>query len=241
MEAKYILRINVMSVTQDYLKNYIAENIQSNNKILLSYTTINSVNIAYNNNIKDLFNHFDIIHPDGIGIYLASKFIYGKNGFKNRFTGSDFYPLLIEEGIKRNWKFFLFGDTLETLLKAVEKNKTLNICGYENGYNFDDDDVIKKINYSAPDILVVGLGCPKQEEWIVKFKDTLNAKIILAVGDGIKIFAGTKKRGFNIFRILGLEWFIRLINNPKKYWKRYLIGIPLFSYRVIKYKLSNSL
>ncbi|MEJ2613977.1 MAG: WecB/TagA/CpsF family glycosyltransferase [Ignavibacteriaceae bacterium] len=112
------------------------------------------------------------------------------------------------------------------------------MCGYQDGYNIENEKLIEKINDLLPDILIVGLGCPKQEEWIVKFKDYLNVKIILAVGDGIKVFAGTKIRGSNLFRTSGLEWFIRLITNPSRYWKRYLLGIPLFIIRVIKFKLS---
>ena len=234
-----ILSVKVSLIDYEKLKSVIIETINNKTKIFITYTTANTLNLIYQyEGLKNIFNKFDIIHPDGIGVYLSSKFIYGKNGFKNRFTGSDFYPVLIEAGIKNKWSFFLFGDTEKTLLEAIKKNNTLNICGYQNGYDYIEEKLVEKINSSTPDILIVGLGCPKQEELVFKYKDQINAKIILAVGDGIKVFAGTKRRGANFLRLLGFEWFVRLITNPKKYWKRYILGIPLFVIRIIKFKLS---
>ena len=220
------------------LSEYIKYQIEKKKKSNITYINTNSLNLIYRYpNIFSLFNNFNLLYPDGVGIFLASKLLYGKNGLKNRFTGSDFYPILIEEGIRNRWSFFLFGDTEKTLLEAVKKNNALNICGYQNGYVYEDEKLIEKINNLEPDLLIVGLGCPKQEEWIVKYKDQINTKIILAVGDGIKVFAGTKKRGSNFLRLIGFEWFVRLITNPKKYWKRYVLGIPLFIVRIIKFKI----
>lgn len=234
-----IFNVTIFKSDSKNLLEYVKSNIKKEKKFYITYTNANSLNLIYKcPNLLSLFNNFDHLHPDGLGVYLASKFLYGKNGFKNRFTGSDFYPSIINEGIKNKWKFFLFGDSEKTLSEAVKKNNTLNICGYQNGYDFEDEKLIKKINNLSPDILIVGLGCPKQEEWISKFKDQINTKIILAVGDGIKVFAGTKTRGIKFLQKLGLEWFVRLITNPQKYWRRYLLGIPLFIIRVIKYKLS---
>jgi N-acetylglucosaminyldiphosphoundecaprenol N-acetyl-beta-D-mannosaminyltransferase len=176
------------------------------------------------------------VHPDGIGVFLASKFLYGKNGFTKRITGSDFYIELIKGSLKNNWSFFFFGDTDETLSKISKTNPDLFVKGFCNGFNFNNDKLIKDINTAKPDILIVGLGSPKQEDWIVTNRDNVNAKVIVAVGDGIKVFAGTKKRGTKLVRILGLEWFVRLINEPKRLWKRYLIGIPLFIFRILYYK-----
>lgn len=242
IENLIILSAKVSVIDSKQLLSVITGGIKEKTKTAIAYNTFNTINLIYKNGmLQNTFRGFDIIHPDGIGIFLASKLIYGKCGFKSRFTGSDFYPVLIEEGIKNKWSFFLFGDTGKTLSDAVQKNNNLNICGYQNGFDYKDEEVIKKVNQLSPDILIVGLGCPKQEEWIIKFRDLIDAKIILAVGDGIKVFSGTKRRGLNIFGVLGLEWFIRLINNPKKYWKRYLLGIPLFVIRVIKFKLSSKI
>ncbi len=236
-------KIKIFNTRIDEYKNNellskINDAIDGKIQIIVSYATADILNkIKSHNGLEDLLNYFDIIHPDGIGVYIASKILYCRKGFNNRFTGSDFYPYLIQEGLKNNWSFFFFGDTEATLSK-LKANTNLNIKGYFSGYNFNPELIIQDINSANPEILVVGLGFPNQEKWIIKNKNNLNANVILAVGDGIKVFAGTKKRGGKFIQILGLEWLVRLINNPSLYWKRYLIGIPLFLFRVIKYKLS---
>jgi len=235
-----IFRVKICQLDYHSMLKIISTEIKNNEQKIFTYATANSLNLIYNNKkLSEIFNQFDYVHPDGVGVYLASKILYGKEGLSEKITGSDFYPLLINNAIKNNWKIFLFGDTEETLKKAIEKNHDLKICGTQNGFNYDDEDVIKKINGAGSQILIVGLGCPKQEIWITENKDKLDANIILAVGDGIKIFAGTKKRGGRVFQAVGLEWLVRLVNNPLMMWQRYLIGIPLFLYRVIKFKYFN--
>ncbi len=167
----------------------------------------------------NLFERFDFIHPDGIGVYFASKYLYKKSGLTKRFTGSDFYPFLIEQAIERNWKLFFFGDSDTTLEKIKTQNLNLNVVGIHNGYDYVNLDLVKKINISNPDILIVGLGCPKQEKWIIENYSNLNVNVIIAVGDGIKVFAGNKIRGPLVLRQLGLEWFVRLISNFKNFGK----------------------
>jgi N-acetylglucosaminyldiphosphoundecaprenol N-acetyl-beta-D-mannosaminyltransferase len=223
----------------EVIKN-IGGAVRESTTIIITYTTLHSLNLScMNKQLTEMFNMFDIIHPDGVGVYLASKIIYGKNGFLQRINGSDLYPLLINEGIKNDWSFYFFGDTNDTLSKIHVRFPKLNVVGTHEGYNYKNDDLILEINEKKADILVVGLGCPKQEEWIIQNKDLINSKVILAVGDGIKVFAGTKKRGSKAIRSLGLEWMIRLINNPGRLWRRYLIGIPLFLFRVVKYKIQS--
>ena len=244
MEMIDLFGVNVTKINYYDLLTEI-EKRRINNKLLtISYVTVNSINLIIRHRaLLDKFNSFDIVHSDGIGIFLCSKYLYGKNGLKNRFTGSDFYPELLSLAKTRGWKLFLFGGDNKTTLLIREKLKGILDFETVSGFDFSDEIILQKINYFQPDVLLVGLGCPLQEKWIQKNKNHLEVKIILAVGEGLKIFAGNKKRGPKMIQNLGFEWLVRLITEPKKMWKRYLIGIPLFIFRVIKYKISlrNSL
>lgn len=232
-----IFNIELLNISNSEIIEFIQKAISEQSQIVLCYANSNSLNLAYTNReFRARLSSFNLIHPDGIGVFLASKFLYGKNGFSKRITGSDFYIELMKESLKNNWSFFFFGDTDETLSKISKTNPDLFVKGFCNGFNFNNDKLIKDINTAKPDILIVGLGSPKQEDWIVTNRDNVNPKVIIAVGDGIKVFAGTKKRGTKLVRILGMEWFVRLINEPKRLWKRYLIGIPLFIFRILYYK-----
>jgi N-acetylglucosaminyldiphosphoundecaprenol N-acetyl-beta-D-mannosaminyltransferase len=237
MKFSKIFGIQISSVSRNVLLQNIEEAISLKNNKKITYAHFNTLNQLYRNRtLITLFNQFDYVHPDGVGILLTSKILFGGNRLDKRISGSDFYPELIKNAIRKSWRIFFFGDKLGTLEQIPLKNPKLNVAGYISGYDFDNDSVVNKINYVKPDILIVGLGQPKQEMWINEEKDELNVAVIIAVGDGIKVFAGTKKRGPKFIQKMGLEWFVRLIYNPKLYWKRYLIGIPLFILRVLKEK-----
>lgn len=244
-------RININGINIDIL-NYsqlsedIKDAIVRGSQKTIAYSNANSINLSYTKHppdkfksLKDSLNRFDINHPDGIGIYIASKILFGKSGLNERFTGSDLYPLLVNDAIKNKWKVFFFGHDDETLIKINSNLPGLAIAGIQNGFEYDDKELITKINTANTDILIIGLGTPRQEYWVSKYKNKLNCKVILCVGDGIKVFAGNKKRAPEFMRKTGLEWLARFAQNPLKYFKRYFLGNPLFLYRIIRIKMSK--
>ncbi len=230
-----IFGIKVANVSYNELLKYIKDTIDSNKRRIITYVTANSLNIIYKNyEVKEIFDKFNIIHPDGIGTFLAIRFLYGIKNIENKITGSDFYPILIRAAIRYKWRLFFWGDEKDVLERIQNQYEGMEICGYYEGYNIISSKIIQNINMSKADILIVGMGCPLQESWIIKVKDKLNVKVILAVGDGIKIFANVRNRGTKLFRNIGLEWAFRLLSEPGRLWKRYIIGIPLFILRIIK-------
>ena len=236
-----ILNLRISKVIYTDLLSLINEAINNKIQITITGANVSTINLSLKDSyFKNALDNIDYIHPDGIGVNIASKFIYGSDGFTNRFTGSDFYIELIKFSKEKKYSFYFFGDRDETLNKINNVHPELIIKELQNGFNFVDKDIIKNINSSKADILIVGLGSPKQENWIFKNRHLLNPKVIIAVGDGIKIFSGTKKRGPKFLQIIGLEWLVRLFFEPKRLWKRYFIGIPLFIFRVIKYKFMNT-
>lgn len=185
-----------------------------------------------------MYESFDLIHPDGVGVFYASKYLYGTDGMNERFAGSDFYISLISSSISEGRSIFFFGHTLKELDKIKTNYPALNIAGIQEGYNFDTDEVIEKINRSNPDIIIIGLSCPVQEKWMYENKDKIKFKVMLAVGDGIKVFSGDKIRGPKILQKAGLEWLVRVFTDPLNNFNRYVKGIPIFIQRIKRYKQS---
>ena len=105
----------------------------------------------------------------------------------------------------------------------------------------DNDKMIDAINSFEPDVLFVGMTAPKQEEWAIKFKESLDAKIICSIGAVFDFYAGTKKRPDKIWIDMGLEWFGRFVDEPKRMWKRYLYYGPIFIWVLFKNKFKQSL
>ncbi len=232
--------LNIIDINYNELAETICETIKSKKKLLITYSNANTLNKIYKKpGVRAELNKFDIVHPDGVGVFLASRLLSQKNKIKKRFNGSDLYPLLAELFSKENTPVFFFGHDDTTLQKIFTRYTDLNICGYQEGYNFNNNSLITKLNSSKPVVLIVGLGQFRQERWILENKDNIGANVIIAVGDGIKVFADTKLRGPIFIRKIGLEWLVRLSTNPLKYWSRYILGIPLFLVRIIFSKLTK--
>ena len=228
-----IFGLDVSCVDYPDLIQLINCSISENKQVAITGVNVNSLNLVYSSKENyNIFSNFEILHPDGFGIYFASKVLY-KEEFKNRITGSDFYPILIHEIIVKNWKVFFLGDLDSTLTKVKVINSQMRIVGMQNGFDYETDSIVKVINQSNADILVVGMGSPKQECWINENRKSIRVNVLISVGEGIRVFADSKIRGYKFVQKLGFEWLARLINNPKMYWKRYLIGIPLFVFRFI--------
>lgn len=187
---------------------------------------------------KDLF-------PDGIGIKLAGK-ILGKP-VRDNVNGTDMLPLLCDMAAKKGYSMYLLGaaegvaETMKT--KLIHKYPQLNICGFRSGYFDHDKDsefVIGEINDSRPDILLVAFGAPLQEKFIRKNAEKIEAHVLMGVGGLFDFYSGRIARAPYWMRQIGMEWVFRLMKEPKRMWKRYIIGNPVFLYRVFRWKLNRN-
>lgn len=233
-----ILGIDVNAFTYKSFLELVQYAISENNKVTVGYANALTLSrCGRDENARRALTSMDFIHPDGAGVFAASKFLYGKDSLPERFTGSDFYPLLVRQCIEYGHKVFFFGHK-EKNLELIHKNQPeLSIAGVHEGYDFEDEEVVMQINRSGAQILLVGLSFPLQEKWIAANKERLNSNLILAVGDGIRVFSGEKSRGPAFMRKAGLEWLARIAAEPSVYFGRYASGIPEFAVKVLKQKL----
>ncbi|MGE5846849.1 MAG: WecB/TagA/CpsF family glycosyltransferase [Ignavibacteria bacterium] len=217
----------------------INNSISLKKKFVINYANAYSIVLANKDeDLKSALNASDLVHLDGIGIWLAAKILFKRKPlcrFNWTDHGNDFLRICAE----KKWRIFFLGSTRDVLIKASEKIKRkfprLQVVGTLNGYeDLNSGTLIEEINSKNPDILYVGMGTPKQEKWIYNNSEKINCKVIQSVGDLFKLFAGEKVRGPEFFRKIGFEWFFRLLSSPKKYTKRYLTGIPVFIGIVIK-------
>ena len=236
-----ILNINFGNITIKELIDIIASKIDNKEKFIISSPNVHICNVARGKHrFAEIVNSFSFVHPDGIGIYIASKLLYGRNGLRERSTGTDLYFGLFNEFY--NKKFFLIGgakdcfDRIKEKFYLSDKSKTVNIVGSIYKLNDPIKD-IETLNKSGADILMVALGTPYQEEWIIQNKDKVNVPVIIAVGSGLDFLAGVKKRAPLWMQKIGLEWLYRLFQEPKRLWKRYLIGIPVFVFNIVLIKV----
>lgn len=196
--------------------------------------------------IRDIVNSADLVIPDGIGLIYGSK-LKG-HPLKERVTGFDISMKLLEIADRENLKLYMLGGKdgiTEAAAKNIKKDYPgVEIVGYHHGYfkgthlgmvgHKEELEIISKINSLKPDIIFLGLGFPKQELFIDEYKDKLNSKIIIGNGGVMDILAGKMKRAPEIFIKLNLEWFYRLLKEPKRIKRQ--IAIPKFIVEVLKNK-----
>ncbi|MCX7615589.1 MAG: WecB/TagA/CpsF family glycosyltransferase [Clostridiales bacterium] len=192
-----------------------------------------------NKELCDIIGQASLVLPDGIGIIYASK-IY-KTPIKSKVAGIDFASKLCENLKCTHFSLFLLGAKPGIAEKAADSLKKqhsgLNICGCKDGYFFNDEDAVTAINQSGADVVFVCLGAPKQEIFIKNNLSKMSAKLLIGLGGSLDVFAGEVRRAPELFIRLGLEWFYRLIKEPKRIGR--MMRLPLFLITVAKDSLKG--
>lgn len=199
---------------------------------------------VWDNELAACVNKIDLIVPDGQPIRWALNSFY-KVGLKDRVYGPTLTKYVLKQANEHHLKLFLYGSTKQTLdqLKLFIQNNypSVGICGihvdrFRDASPAEDIEDIEKINSSGAHIVLVGRGCPRQEKWVASHLGKVNAAM-MAVGAAFDFHAGTQKQAPAWMQKRGLEWLFRLIQEPGRLWKRYLITNSTFIYLFLKEKL----
>jgi N-acetylglucosaminyldiphosphoundecaprenol N-acetyl-beta-D-mannosaminyltransferase len=222
-------------------------------KISLSKKTlINTINqysyciTQQDNEFKKALLQSDILLPDGVGITFAAKFF--DNEHVKKIAGADMHKFLLEKCLNESKSCFYLGSSIHTLNK-IKSRLSVEYPDIKAGFysppykaqftNEDNLEMINAVNAFKPDVLFIGMTAPKQEKWAFEHRDNLNTYIICSIGAVFDFYAGTVKRPNKIWIKLGLEWFIRLVKEPKRMSKRYLYYGPLFVGTLFKVRLNS--
>jgi N-acetylglucosaminyldiphosphoundecaprenol N-acetyl-beta-D-mannosaminyltransferase len=188
-----------------------------------------------NETMKATLGQADLVTPDGMPLVFVGRL----RGFplRHRTDGPGLMAAALEQGAPIGWRHYFYGSTPEVLAvlqsQIRERWPNIKIAGsYSPPFRpltiEEDQAVVKQINAASADILWVGLGCPKQEHWMFDHKNTLRIPVMLGVGQAFDLLAGTKQRAPRWMCNYGLEWFYRLIHEPRRLWKRYFLYNPWF-------------
>ena len=235
-----ILGININNVTMEEALEEIENLIKCGSSAYIVTPNVDHIiRIHEDRELKKTYDKAEIILADGMPLVIASKLLGVP--LKERVTGVDLFPELCRLAKNKVYKIFLLGDKQEVIEKTTRNVllnfPMINIVGIHHGYFNNDDTVVKTINTVKPDILFIGMGSPKQELWIYNNIDKLNIKIAVCVGGAFSIMAGVIKRAPRWMQRAGLEWFWRLIHEPRRLWKRYLIRDMKFFYLILREKI----
>ncbi len=232
-----LLGVEINNLTVQQFLDRLTEFVHSPRTHHIAYVNIDCINISQvDKNYARILRDADLVYPDGMGVIFAS-WVFGQP-LRERVNAADLMPEFCHLCAERGYKLFLLGGETGVAEKAAEHLARdypgLAIVGARHGF-FDEAEspaLIEEINASGADILLVGMGAPRQEVWIRRHKEELKVPVAWGVGALLDYYAEKFPRAPVWMRRVGLEWFYRLLLEPGRLWKRYLIGNFVFTFRV---------
>lgn len=186
----------------------------------------------YNNIVSE---KADLVLPDGAGAVWAGRYL--GNEVPERVAGFDLYNQLLKLSADKGYKAYFFGGAPGVAEAAKNKAEELypgvQIVGCRNGYftEAEEENIIKEINDAAPDMLFVALGAPKQEKWLVKYRNQLKPRVLMGIGGSFDVLAGKMERAPKWMQEASLEWAFRLYKQPSRFMR--MLALPKFVLKVI--------
>lgn len=244
MKKVKILNTNISVITLEKT----AELLTTTRNKTVAVCNANSLVRSYKNiEINKILKTFDLALPDGFPVAKASSILY-KNKQK-RVDGYKIFNETVKKGLVLNTSHYFYGNSEEVIVKLISELKAnypnINISGY-NCPPVGNEDELSSIYYEEliskqnPDIVWISLGFPKQEKVIDNFVKSKNiTSNLVGIGFAIEWVAGTKKKAPEFLANIGMEWIFRLIQEPKRLYKRYFIDNSLFVIYFLKQILVN--
>lgn len=227
LDVQPILGVDIVVARQDEAIALLDEKYRSGMQTPVAFANANLLNVARRDpDLRRAFKSF-VVFNDGLGTDIASKLIHGRP-FPENLNGTDFLPAFLGR-TAHSFRVFIFGG-----LPGVAQRSASNLArryprhrfvGFHSGYGWEDDDgsVVRKIRDAKADVVLVGLGVPKQENWLLRYLDATECRLGFAVGAFIDFSAGRIPRAPDSVRHMRLEWLFRLALEPRRLFKRYVI------------------
>jgi exopolysaccharide biosynthesis WecB/TagA/CpsF family protein len=187
--------------------------------------------------LLDALHRSDLVLNDGIGLSLAAR-MRGER-FPENLNGSDFTMCLLDLAASRQWRVFLLGGkpgiAEAAARRLTERVPRLRVVGTCHGFTGADDRALaERVRRARADVLLVAFGNPLQEVWLDRYLEATGARIGAGVGAFLDFSTGSVRRAPLWMNRLGIEWCFRLLQEPKRLWRRYLLGNPVFLARAWK-------
>jgi N-acetylglucosaminyldiphosphoundecaprenol N-acetyl-beta-D-mannosaminyltransferase len=232
--------LTMKNLSMDEATDFLLQVMDEKQPRRLAFVNPACINIAMKDqSYRKILEDSDWIFPDGIGIQVACKML-GKR-MKANLNGTDLFPALADAMQGTSHGCYLFGaghGVVDDMAANLRRDyPDLKISGYQHGFLTDEETekVIERINASGASILLVAMGVPLQEKWIERYWGRLNVPLVMGVGGLFDFMSGRMPRAPEWMRELGLEWLFRLLQEPRRMWRRYVIGNVVFLWNVMRY------
>jgi N-acetylglucosaminyldiphosphoundecaprenol N-acetyl-beta-D-mannosaminyltransferase len=229
--------VDIVNTTMDEAVDWIVRRARSRISTQLCFVNPDCLNLAYSDaDYRRVLSEADRVLPDGIGIHLACRI--GGTSLIANVNGTDLFPRMCQGAAAEGLSIFMLGagaGCAEAAARNMQaKFGRLKIAGTHSGYFEASGEaaMLDEINRSGADILLVGLGAPRQDAWIANNASRLLPAVKIGVGGLFDFYSDRISRAPQWMREIGMEWVWRLAMEPRRMWRRYVIGNPLFLFRV---------
>jgi N-acetylglucosaminyldiphosphoundecaprenol N-acetyl-beta-D-mannosaminyltransferase len=195
------------------------------------------VGMRVDNELRESVLKADIIGADGVPLVWVSHLL--GNSLPGRVNGTDLMYKLMEKSDKEGYGVFFFGaaeNILDRVIKKVRQDyPNLRIAGFRNGYFTpqEEQEIVRRIRESKADILFIAFGTPKKELWVKRYLADMDVPVVHGVGGSFDVLAGAVPRAPIWMQRSGLEWLFRLLQEPGRMWRRYLVTNTIFAFLVL--------
>lgn len=227
-----LLGVEINPSTIDVINNFIVYNISKKDKIIIASQNLHSVYLHLKNKKFKEFQRNTIKHVDGMPLILWGKILGYPVKREERVTWVDWMHPLLKLSSDKKFRIFYLGSTEDVVREGERRIKKmypeLNFSAHNGFFDADPESkenslIVSKINEYHPDILIVGMGMLRQEYWILDNYEKLNATCIITSGAAMEYIAGAVSLPPRWMGRFSLEWLYRLIENPSRFWRRYLV------------------
>lgn len=243
-----ILGVGVDPLDLDTLHVRMADIIDNGRHSLVLNVNVHCLNLAYHNAwLRDFLNSAEIVFCDGAGVILGARLL--GHHIPQRITYADWMWQLAQFSAPRGDTFYFLGARPGVAAQAAARLQArfpqLQVVGARDGFfnktpeHPENKQVIREINATRPNILVLGFGMPLQERWLLENWDRIDANIALTGGAVFDYLSGELQRGPRWMTDNGLEWLARLAIEPRRLWRRYVVGNPIFLLHVLQQRLKR--
>jgi N-acetylglucosaminyldiphosphoundecaprenol N-acetyl-beta-D-mannosaminyltransferase len=241
-----VLGVPVHKVTTASIDDRLRAAVRSGVRVMVLHANAHGINLAQRHRwLLDGYRRADLVYCDGEGVRLAARLL--GDSLPERITGADWLWHLNELAAMEDWRLFLLGDAPGVAERAAEalvrRSGRPTIIGTHHGFfdktpgSADNEAVVAMINTLEPHVCCVGFGMPLQERWILENRPLLRTNVLISQGAAFAYVAGDLTRGPRWMTGHGLEWLARMAIEPRRLWRRYLLGNPLFLARVLRVRL----
>jgi exopolysaccharide biosynthesis WecB/TagA/CpsF family protein len=231
------MRVPIAQLTAEQALDTAERLLDRSDPAWIAHTNAHTLNLAHDDDsYRGVLRRADLVLNDGKGMMLAGRLL--GHPFPADLNGNFFGPLLLERAAARGWKVFFLGAGPGVAQRAADvmtaRLPGLVVSGTRDGFFKSDDEAIAAITAAGAELLFVGMGNPLQERWIDRCLSGTGARLAVGVGAFYDFVTGTVPRAPGWMNRVGLEWFHRLILEPKRMWRRYIFGNPAFLWRTLR-------